>query len=64
MNSVVRVPGWGHVRFEVSGMALLLNLYMWWVSHWGIEWTGSGAFPDEVGIEGKYSECSAGFCTE
>ena len=28
------------------------------------EWTGSGAFSDEVGVEGKYSKCFAGFCTE
>lgn len=28
------------------------------------EWIGSGAFSDEVGVEGKYSKCFAGFCTE
>ena len=29
-----------------------------------IEWIDSGAFPEEVDVEGKYSQCFAGFCTE
>lgn len=28
------------------------------------EWIGSGAFSDEVGVEGKYPKCFAGFCTD